>query len=119
MPLPLTTLIVIRNNVADLAALTAVMERVGTEHGMPEKSLFQLQVALDELVSNLIKYAWPRQMRMTSRFASLRGMTVSKWRSSTTGGCSTRAMHPKRDKPPTGQRPRPGGVGSANDQAAR
>ena len=47
MPLPQTTHIVIRNDVADLAALTAAMERVAAEHGMPEKSLFQLQVALD------------------------------------------------------------------------
>jgi two-component sensor histidine kinase len=26
---------------------------------MPEKSLLQLQVALDEIVSNVIRYAWP------------------------------------------------------------
>jgi serine/threonine-protein kinase RsbW len=73
MPLPPTTHIVIRNNVADLAVLTAAMGRVGAERGIPEKALFQLQVALDEIVSNAIKYAWPEggahdiEIRITPR----------------------------------------------------
>ena len=37
MPLPDTTYIVIRNTVADLAALTTAIERVGAEHGMQER----------------------------------------------------------------------------------
>ena len=111
MPLPQTTLIVIRNNVADLAALTAVMERVGTEHGMPEKALFQLQVALDELVSNVSKYAWPEpnahdiEIRITARHDGVEVEIIDD------GRMFDPRDAPKRDKPPPGQRPRPGGVG--------
>jgi anti-sigma regulatory factor (Ser/Thr protein kinase) len=111
MPLPQTTLIVIRNNVADLAALTAVMERVGTEHEMPEKALFQLQVALDELVSNVIKYAWPEggahdiEIRITVRDDAVEVEIIDD------GRVFDPRDAPKRDKPLTGQRPRPGGVG--------
>jgi anti-sigma regulatory factor (Ser/Thr protein kinase) len=111
MPLPQTTHIVIRNDVADLAALTTVMERVGAEHGMPEKSLFQLQVALDELVSNVIKYAWPEpnahdiEIRITARRDGIEVEIIDD------GRMFDPRDAPKRDKSLTGQRPRPGGVG--------
>src|SRR5260370_15273680 len=111
MPLPQTTVIVIRNNVADRAAWTAVMERVGTEHGMPEKALFQLQVALDELVSNVSKYAWPEpnahdiEIRITARHDGVEVEIIDD------GRMFDPRDAPKRDKPPPGQRPRPGGGG--------
>jgi anti-sigma regulatory factor (Ser/Thr protein kinase) len=111
MPLPQTTHIVIRNDVADLAILTTAMERVGAEHGMPEKSLFQLQVALDELVSNVIKYAWPApdahdiEIRIMVRHDSVEVEIIDD------GRMFDPRNAPKRDKPLPGQRPRPGGVG--------
>jgi len=111
MPLPQTTHIVIRNDAADLAALTAAMERVAAEHGMPEKSLFQLQVALDEMVSNVIKYAWPElnahdiEIRVTARHDGIEVEIIDD------GRMFDPRDAPKRDKPPPGQRPRPGGVG--------
>ena len=54
-----TTEIVIRNNMAELANLRDSLERIGAELGVPGKPLMQLQVALDEIASNAIKYGWP------------------------------------------------------------
>jgi len=51
--------IVIRNNIAELASLRDGLERIGAELGVPGKPLMQLQVALDEVASNVIKYGWP------------------------------------------------------------
>lgn len=111
MPLPQTKRIVIRNNIADLAALTTAMEHVGAEHGVPEQSLFQLQVALDEIVSNVIKYAWPEggahdiEIRITAREEGVEVEIIDEGRTFDPRDA------PKRDKPLPGQRPRAGGVG--------
>jgi serine/threonine-protein kinase RsbW len=111
MPLPQTTHIVIRNDVAGLAALTSAMEHVGTEHGMPEKSLYQLQIALDEMVSNVIKYAWPEggahdiEIRITARDDGIEVEIIDD------GRIFDPRDAPKRDQPLPGQRPQPGGVG--------
>jgi serine/threonine-protein kinase RsbW len=111
MPLPPTTHIVIRNNMADLAVLTTAMERVGAEHGMPEQSLFQLQVALDEIVSNVIKYAWAEvgahdiEIRITARDDGVEVEIIDD------GRMFDPRDAPKPDKPLPGQRPQPGGVG--------
>ena len=51
--------IVIRNEIAELATLSDGLERIGAELGVPGKPLMQLQVALDEIASNVIKYGWP------------------------------------------------------------
>jgi anti-sigma regulatory factor (Ser/Thr protein kinase) len=51
--------IVIRNEIAELATLRDGLERIGAELGVPNKPLMQLQVALDEIASNVIKYGWP------------------------------------------------------------
>jgi sigma-B regulation protein RsbU (phosphoserine phosphatase) len=107
-----TTRIVIRNDVADLAALTAAIERMGAEDDMPEESLFQLQVALDEIVSNVIKYAWPDggaheiEIRITAREDGVEVEIIDD------GRAFDPRDAPKRDKPRPGRRPRPGGVGA-------
>lgn len=111
MPLPQTIHIVIRNIIADLAIVTAAMERVGSEYGMPEKSLFQLQIALDEIVSNVIKYAWPEvgahkiEIRIAVRDDGVEVEIIDD------GRMFDPRDAPKRGKPHIGQRPRPGGVG--------
>jgi serine/threonine-protein kinase RsbW len=111
MPLLQTTRIVIRNNIADVAALTTAMERVGAEHGMPETSLFQLQVALDEIVSNIIKYAWPEggaheiEIRIAVRDNGVEVEIIDDGR--VFDPCDA----PKRAKPLPGQKPQAGGVG--------
>jgi anti-sigma regulatory factor (Ser/Thr protein kinase) len=112
MSLPQTTHIVIRNDIADLAAVTSAMERVGTEYGMPKTPLFQLQVALDEMVSNVIKYAWPAggahdiEIRITARDEGVEVEIIDD------GRMFDPRDAPKRDKPLPGKRPQPGGVGA-------
>jgi anti-sigma regulatory factor (Ser/Thr protein kinase) len=51
--------IVIRNEIAELAELRDGLERIAAELGVPGKPLMQLQIALDEIASNVIKYGWP------------------------------------------------------------
>jgi serine/threonine-protein kinase RsbW len=109
--LPQTTHIVIRNNVADLAAVTEAMERVGAEYQMPENLLFQLQIALDEMVSNVIKYAWPEvgeheiEIRITVRSDAVEVEIIDD------GRMFDPRDAPRCDKPLPSQRLRPGGRG--------
>jgi anti-sigma regulatory factor (Ser/Thr protein kinase) len=49
----------IRNEPADLSVLRETLDRFGAEQGIPGKALVALQVVIDEIVSNVIKYAWP------------------------------------------------------------
>lgn len=51
--------VTVRNEVADLANVTEAVERVGAAAAIPVKTVMQLQVVLDEVLSNVIKYAWP------------------------------------------------------------
>jgi serine/threonine-protein kinase RsbW len=111
MPLLETTHIVIRNKLAELAALTAAMERVGADYGMPQEALYQLQVALDEMVSNVINYAWAEpgahdiEICIRARDDGVEVEIVDD------GRMFDPRNAPERDKPLPGQRPRPGGVG--------
>lgn len=111
MTLPQTTRMVIRNNIADLTVLTLAMEQVASEHGMPDKSLFQLQVALDEMVSNVIKYAWPAaemhdiEIHITARRDGLEVEIIDD------GRMFDPRKAPRREKSLPGQEPRPGGLG--------
>jgi len=108
---PRTTQIVIRNTIADLAALTTVMERVGAECRIPQRSLFQVQVALDEMVSNVVKYAWPEpnahdiEIRITARDDRVEVEIIDD------GQRFDPRDAPERDEPLPGRRPRQGGVG--------
>jgi serine/threonine-protein kinase RsbW len=111
MPVLQTTHIVIRNKLAELAALTAAMERVGADFGMPAEALYQLQVALDEMVSNVIKYAWAEadahdiEICIRARDDGVEVEIIDD------GRMFDPRNAPERDKPLPGQRPRPGGVG--------
>lgn len=68
-----TTELVLPNDLTQLEPLRAAMARIGARHAIAQKPLFDLQVALDEMVSNVIKYAWPEggsheiQVRITVR----------------------------------------------------
>ena len=53
------TRLAIRNEIADLAILREALRQFGIEHAVARRTLMQLQVTLDEIVSNIIKYAWP------------------------------------------------------------
>ena len=49
----------IRNEIAELEVLRAGLNRFCADHAVVPPTLTQLQVVLDEIVSNIIKYAWP------------------------------------------------------------
>ena len=53
-----TVNLIISNDVAEIAIIRDALDRLGLEKGIPSKAIIQLQVALDEVVSNIIKYAW-------------------------------------------------------------
>ena len=103
--------IAIRNDVAELGSLRDRLERLGRELGIPSKPLMQMQVALDEIVSNVIKYGWPEGgnhrllVRITARDDRIEVEIVD----------DGRAFDPRQAPPPerlpAGRRPRPGGVG--------
>jgi serine/threonine-protein kinase RsbW len=51
--------VALRNKIADLASVTEAVDRIGAEAEIPARTVVQLQVVLDEVLSNVIKYAWP------------------------------------------------------------
>jgi serine/threonine-protein kinase RsbW len=57
--LPDTVELVIRNDLEDLVLLSEALDRLGAERRFSQKTLKELHVALDEVVSNVIRYAWP------------------------------------------------------------
>ena len=48
----------IRNDVSEIGIVRDTMDDLAREFGMPARALTELQVALDEVVSNVIKYSW-------------------------------------------------------------
>ena len=106
-----TTCLIIRNDVADLAMLIAALDRFGVEHGVPRESLMNLQVALDEIVSNVIKYAWAEggarevSVRITARKEAVDIEVIDD------GEAFDPLTVPPPERPFPGRRPRPGGVG--------
>jgi anti-sigma regulatory factor (Ser/Thr protein kinase) len=110
-PLPGTTELVIRNEIAQLAILSEAMERIGDEHGLAPKTLFQLQIALDEMVSNVIKYAWPEGGDHEIRVRITAGTGQVAIEIADDGRPFDPLAAPEPLPPPPGRRPRPGGVG--------
>ena len=110
-PLPQTTRLVLRNDVAELESVSRTMERIAAEHDVPERSLIQLQIALDEMLSNIIKYAWldsgahEIEIRITVRSDGVEVEIIDDGRMFN----PLAALAP--EKPFPGQRPTPGGVG--------
>lgn len=51
---------VIRNDTSEIALVREMLDDFGHAQGVEPQSLIQMQVVLDELVSNVIKYAWPQ-----------------------------------------------------------
>jgi anti-sigma regulatory factor (Ser/Thr protein kinase) len=49
----------LRNNPADISVVRSALDRFGAEERIPGEVLIEMQVVLDEIVSNVIKYAWP------------------------------------------------------------
>jgi anti-sigma regulatory factor (Ser/Thr protein kinase) len=49
----------IRNDLAGIAAVRDRLDEIASETEIPFRVLMQLQVAMDEVLSNVVKYAWP------------------------------------------------------------
>ena len=109
--LPHTTDLTIRNDVAELTILRDALDRLGEQFRIPSEPLRQLQVALDEMVSNVIKYAWPdggvheARVRITVRVDGVEVEIVDD------GKMFDPLLAPAPERLPAGRRPKPGGVG--------
>jgi serine/threonine-protein kinase RsbW len=51
----------LKNNLAELSTLCEKLESIGEELGLPRRSLFELNLALDELFTNIISYGYADQ----------------------------------------------------------
>jgi serine/threonine-protein kinase RsbW len=112
--LPKPIELVIRNDMAELAAVLDSLERLGNKIGLPEDVLTQLGVGLDELVSNVIKYAWPDDADGAPHEINIRiraGEERIEVEIIDDGRAFDPGLAPPPMPPPSGRRPRPGGVG--------
>jgi anti-sigma regulatory factor (Ser/Thr protein kinase) len=49
-------LIRLANDLAELERVAGLVERFGAEHGLPEHAVFEINLALDEVLTNVISY---------------------------------------------------------------
>src|SRR5215813_7840077 len=103
--------IAIPNELAALPVASDTLKRFGADNGVPHRVLVQLQVALDEIVSNIIKYAWPEggshelTICLTAHSGAVEIEIVDDGREFDPLSVPSPVPVPK------GRRPRPGGVG--------
>lgn len=101
----------IRNDVADIGIVRDTLDNLARELGIPVRALTQLQVALDEIVSNVIKYSWDDG----GQHEFLVRITVHPERVDLEifddGREFDATTVPSRKHAPEGQRSRPGGLG--------
>jgi serine/threonine-protein kinase RsbW len=101
----------LRNNLSEIGAARDTLDSLGSEFGMPMKPLMQLQVALDEVVSNVVKYSWEDGaeheflVRITCHAG---GVDLEIFDD---GQAFDPLSAPAPSPTPDGQRPRPGGLG--------
>lgn len=101
----------INNDLSEIGIVRDALDKVGREQGVPARALMQLQVALDEVVSNVVKYSWDDG----GRHEVLVRITVQPDRVDLEIFDDGREFDPLAvaapDPAPQGQRPRPGGLG--------
>lgn len=101
----------INNDLSEIGIVRDALDKVGREQGVPARALMQLQVALDEVVSNVVKYSWDDG----GRHEVLVRITVQPGRVDLEIFDDGREFDPLTaaapDPAPQGQRPRPGGLG--------
>ena len=103
--------LVIRNDLLEIAVVRDALDRLGKELQVPARALVQLQVALDEIVSNVVKYSWPdggaHQLQVRI-LADATGISLDIFDDG-------QPFDPRQEPEPAaraaGRRPRPGGVG--------
>jgi serine/threonine-protein kinase RsbW len=101
----------IHNDVSGIGIVRDTLDDLGRELGIPMRALMQLQVALDEVVSNVIKYSWDDG----GRHEFLVRITVHPDRVDLEVFDDGREFDPLTvpapGPGPVGQRPQPGGLG--------
>jgi serine/threonine-protein kinase RsbW len=101
----------IDNDLSAIGIIRDALDKVGREHGVPARALMQLQVALDEVVSNVVKYSWDDG----GRHEVLVRISVHPNRVDLEIFDDGREFDPLTvaapNPSPQGQRPRPGGLG--------
>jgi anti-sigma regulatory factor (Ser/Thr protein kinase) len=60
-----TAELTIRNELSEIRRVADELTRLGADHGMSEDVLADLQIAADEILSNIIKYAYPDSKQHT------------------------------------------------------
>lgn len=99
------------NNTQEIAAARSALDRIGLSLSAPKKPLHQLQVAIEEIISNIIKYAWLDRashtflVRFTTTTSTIRVEFIDD------GRAYDPRNAPTPQPPGPNQRPRPGGVG--------
>jgi serine/threonine-protein kinase RsbW len=59
----------LKNQLSELSALSDHLERMGAALGIPKRSLFEVNLALDELFTNIISYGFSDQSAHTIRIS--------------------------------------------------
>jgi serine/threonine-protein kinase RsbW len=101
----------IRNDVSEIGIVRDTLDDLAREFGIPVRALTQLQVALDEVVSNVIKHSWDdgTQHEFLVRVTvQPRGVDLEIFDD---GREFDPMTAPSPNHAPEGQRPRPGGLG--------
>jgi anti-sigma regulatory factor (Ser/Thr protein kinase) len=60
-----TAELTIRNDLSEIRRVVDELARLGADHGISEDVLADLQIAADEILSNIIKYAYPDSKQHT------------------------------------------------------
>ncbi len=96
---------------ADMAVVRAALDRFGAEQSIPGNALVELQVVLDEIISNVIQYAWPEggvhELRVRLAISDA-GMEVEVMDD---GQAYDPRDTPAPPRAAPGRRPQPGGLG--------
>ena len=99
----------IRNNRSELARVSRLIEAFGEAHALSPDLIFKVNLALDEVITNIVLHAYDDRTSTASGFASIsRTMRLlSRWRM--TAGPSIRFRYPFRSRPQ--RRDHVGGLG--------
>jgi anti-sigma regulatory factor (Ser/Thr protein kinase) len=103
--------ILIHNDISEIAVVRDALEQLGNELSVPMRAITQLQVALDEVVSNVVKYSWPdggKHQLLVRITVNAAGVALDIYDD---GQPFDPRDAPEPVAPPSGKLPRPGGVG--------
>ena len=103
--------LIIQNKLSEISVVRDKLDQLVAELRVPAEAMMPLQVALDEIVSNVVKYSWPDGgahellVRIT---VNANGISLDIFDD---GRPFDPCQAPEPDARPAGERPTPGGVG--------